>query len=344
MIFRFSFIEKILLSKDIIPHPFGDASFSVGLGFALGTAVKLKIADSLRMEFQDAASIASGAGCSVTGTTLILDCLDALGYVVKKENKYAFNKRGFDSLSPHSPQNFRHFILFCDYLYKGYLHLDETIRSGKRSAVMLDEMSHYEWELFSRAMIDIAQTNVKEAISKIPVAASAASLLDLGGSHGLYSIEICKKHPSLRAQVMDFPQVKPYFDECAEKHKAGNHLQFCPGNFMKDELPAGNDIILAFNVIHGLNDAENGQLAEKVFRALNPGGIYVILDQIKGIGGSSQLSKATTAYMALNLLHQAGGRTYTELEVKEFAAKAGFTKTRLKKLHAPGFGVIICQK
>ena len=113
---------------------------------------------------------------------------------------------------------------------------------------------------------------------------------------------------------------------------------------MKDELPKGNDIILAFNVIHGLNPAENEELANKVFNSLNNDGKYIILDQIKGIGGNSQLSKATTAYMALNLLHQAGGKTYTHIEADTFAKKAGFKNTQLKKLNAPGFGIVICTK
>ncbi len=72
--------------------------------------------------------------------------------------------------------------------------------------------------------------------------------------------------------------------------------------------------------------------------------MYVILDQIKGIGGSSQMSKATTAYMALNLLHQAGGKTYSKNEIDIFTSKAGFKKSELKKLNAPGFGVVTCYK
>ncbi|MBK7098140.1 MAG: hypothetical protein IPH58_07015 [Sphingobacteriales bacterium] len=95
---------------------------------------------------------------------------------------------------------------------------------------------------------------------------------------------------------------------------------------MKDELPKENDIILAFNIIHGLNPSENEILAQKANRPPTNGGIYVILDQIKGAGGSSQMSKATTSYMALNLLHQAGGKTYSKNEVDTFAQKAGFKK------------------
>ena len=93
-----------------------------------------------------------------------------------------------------------------------------------------------------------------------------------------------------------------------------------------------------------MNPIENETLAKKVYNSLNSGGMYVILDQIKGIGGSSQMSKATTSYMALNLLHQAGGKTYSKTEVDTFTQNIGFQKTVLKKLNAPGFGVIICTK
>ena len=58
MIYKFSIIEKILLANDIIPHPFADASSSVGLGFALGSAVKLKITDQLTLAAKEVKDIA----------------------------------------------------------------------------------------------------------------------------------------------------------------------------------------------------------------------------------------------------------------------------------------------
>jgi len=345
MIYKFSLIEKILLSKDIIPHPFADASSSVGLGFALVSAVNLKIADQLTNDYKDAAQIAKAAGVSEIGAELILDCLDALGYVHKKDTQYAFTKRGFKCLSPQSPENFRYFILFCKYLYNGYIHLDETIRLGnKPQSNMLDEMTDYEWELFSRAMIEISRTNMKEVAGKIPVSDKYVKILDLGGSHGQYSIELCKRHKNLKAVIVDLPPVEKYADECIRANNAEQNVSFRASDFMKDELDKSNDIILAFNIIHGLNKSENEFLACKAYNSLNKGGIFVILDQIKGIGGSSQISKATTSYMALNLLHQAGGRTYSNIEIDATAQKAGFKKTELKKLHAPGFGIVICYK
>lgn len=345
MIYKFSLIEKILLSNDIIPHPFTDASSSVGLGFALGTAVKTGITDQLSMDFKNVRQIAKGANVSELGAELILDCLDALGYVKKNEALYAFTKRGEKNLSAQSPNNFRHFILFCDNLYKGYLHLDETIRTGKRPAShTLEQNTDYEWELFSRAMIDISRTNFKEVAGKVPVAKTATQMLDLGGSHGLYSIELCRRNPQLKATIIDLPPVEKYADECIAKFNAEKNVSFLPADFMEEQLPKGIDIVLAFNIIHGLNPTENETLAKKVFDSLNAGGVYVILDQIKGIGGSSQMSKATTSYMALNLLHEAGGKTYSKAEIDAYTGRVGFRKTELKKLNAPGFGLVICHK
>lgn len=345
MIYKFSFIEKLLLSKDIIPHPFADASFSVGLAFALGTAVKLKITDQLSMKPKEVKSIATEACVSEMGAELILDCLDALGYVQKKGTQYAFNKRGYKYLSAQSPDNFRYFILYCDDLYKGYLNLDETVRLGKNpNASTLNELSDYQWELFSRAMIDISRTNYKEVAGKIPITKTYTKMLDLGGSHGQYSIELCRRNPNLKSTIVDLPQVKKYTDECIAEHHASRNVSFLPSDFMKDELPKGIDVILAFNIIHGFNPSQNEELAKKAFDSLNAGGIYVILDQIKGIGGSSQLSKATTSYMALNLLHQAGGKTYSKTEIDTFTKRVGFKRTELIRLRAPGFGVVIIYK
>lgn len=67
-------------------------------------------------------------------------------------------------------------------------------------------------------------------------------------------------------------------------------------------------------------------------------------DQGELPGGTTQLSKATTSFMALNLMHQAGGRTWSATEVEAFAREAGFTATSLKKLRSPGFAVIACTR
>ncbi len=44
----------------------------------------------------------------------------------------------------------------------------------------------------------IAGTNARQIVKRTPVPRGATALLDIGGSHGYYSVALCRKHPGLR--------------------------------------------------------------------------------------------------------------------------------------------------
>ena len=344
MIYKFNFIEKMLLNKDIIAHPFADIGSNVGLAKALGVAVKLKITDQLSSEEKSSAQIAKQCSVSEKGVELLLGCLEAMGYTERNSNGWKFTKRGLKFLDKNSPDSFRYFILYCDWLFNSITSLEDTIVHGKPSKINYDVFGEHEWELYSRAMIEISRTNLKEVAGKIKLPPNTSKLIDLGGSHGQYSIELCKRNNNLSATILDFETVRKYADECIQMHSMQSRVQFQATDFMKEDLPQGNDAALLFNIIHGLTPDQNRLLFGKIFSSLNKGGQLIILDQIKGVGGNSQLSKATTSFMALNLFHQANGNTYSFDEVRAWANDAGFSNQQLRKLHAPGFGLISCEK
>jgi SAM-dependent methyltransferase len=345
MIHRFSMLERALLSMNVIPHPFVDAGAMMGLNHALAAAVRLGIVDHLGDAPRPASQIAGDAGLSEKGTTLVLDCLEALGYVARVDAGYAFTRRGRKYLAAGSKDGLRYFIQFCDWLQRGYVDLDETIRHGRRAAgSMIEALGEREWELFSRAMIEISSTNVAEVTKLVPVPPGARALLDVGGAHGQYSIALCERHPGLTARVLDLAPVRRYADECIARHGAAARVSFVEGNFETEELPAGNDVVLAFNIVHGMDADGNRALFAKAHRALRPGGVLAVLDQVKGTGGSTQLARATTSFMALNLLHQASGTTYSHEELGDLARDAGFARTRCKPLRSPGFALVVCER
>ncbi|MBL7817294.1 MAG: methyltransferase domain-containing protein [Saprospiraceae bacterium] len=191
---------------------------------------------------------------------------------------------------------------------------------------------------------ELANTNLKEVVRKIKIPPTATQLLDLGGSHGLYSIEFCKKYPNLKAEIIDYEPVRQYAQAHIEKHAMDGRVTFTAADFMKEDLPLSNDIVLLFQIIHQNVPEQNIALFKKIHAVLRQGGQLIILEQIKGIGGASQLSKSNTSFIALNLFHQASGNAYTFEEVRAWAIEAGFRKHTLKKLNAPGFGLIVCEK
>lgn len=52
----------------------------------------------------------------------------------------------------------------------------------------------------------VASTLAPELARRLPVPKGAETMLDIGGSRGYYSVTLCRRHPGLRAVVLDPPE------------------------------------------------------------------------------------------------------------------------------------------
>ncbi|MGD6935060.1 MAG: methyltransferase [Candidatus Bathyarchaeia archaeon] len=108
-------------------------------------------------------------------------------------------------------------------------------------------------------------------------------LLDLGGGHGLYAIGFTALNLQLEAYVFDLPQVAPLTNEYIKQYDS-NRVHFIPGDFNKDNIGEGYDVIFSsFN--QSGNDPE---MIPIIFKALAPGG-DLILRRFKDSSGEGAL-------------------------------------------------------
>lgn len=335
----------MLLKKDILPQPLFDCDTNLGLSRALSAAVKTGLTDQLSGNFKSASDISQKAGLNENVVSLVLDCLEALEYVNKKKGKYAFSQMGKKFLNRDSTSNLINYILFSEQVhYRSFFPLEEILQTGRKSNDNLKGFTDEEWKLFTLAMQDLARLNIDEITKAVPTPEGEAKLLDLGGSHGLYSIYQCKKNPSLKADILDLEAVRPYLKQNIQKYRMQDRVSFKPGDFMETEWDPNCDMILAFNIIHGMNEQDNQKLFNKARQSLKKGGLFVIFDQFKGIAGKSQLSRAVPAAIGLNLYIQTGGCTYSTDELNDSLNQTGFSSVKVKKLRTPGLGLVIGKK
>src|SRR5437762_687641 len=66
-------------------------------------------------------------------------------------------------------------------------------------------MSGDDWGLYQRGMRAQATFAVPEVARRTPVPRGARDMLDIGGSHGYFSVALCRRHAGLRATVLDLP-------------------------------------------------------------------------------------------------------------------------------------------
>lgn len=342
MIHKFTILENLLLRADVIPHPIIDSLTYVIAGRVLQVSIKLDLFETLKKEDLATDQVAKKVAISEEGAKVLLECLEALGYLEQNNEKFGITKRGKRFLLNESPARMKNIVLFTDYVFGALNNLEQSVKAGGPKDVNLDVFTKDQWEVFNNAMEEIGKSNVKQVIGMIPFPKGAKKLLDIGGSHGLHSIEACNRLPYLSATILDLKPVERIANNVIKRNKISNRVNFKVGSFFnKEDIGKGYDVVFAFNVIHGLNSAKNKKLTEEVYNSLNKGGIYVVMDQIKEARGSSQLSKVVATTMGVMLFNQAGGRTYSYNEVNSWMIDSGFKSTKMKKMRDPGSALII---
>jgi SAM-dependent methyltransferase len=156
---------------------------------------------------------------------------------------------------------------------------------------------------------------------RVPVPDGARDLLDIGGSHGYFSVVLCRRHPGLRATVLDLPDAVTHARPLLEREGVGEHVTLRAGNALTDDLgEAAYDVILIFSLVHHFDEETNRSLVSRAARALRPGGYLVIGDALRpsSPGRGGQQGAFFDLYFALT--SESGLWTFDEMRSWQVAA------------------------
>jgi predicted O-methyltransferase YrrM len=107
-------------------------------------------------------------------------------------------------------------------------------------------------------------------------------MLDIGGSHAYYSVAICRRHPGLRAVILDLPEAVKHAASILLREGMGDRVKHRAGNALTDDLGTQAwDLVFIANLVHHFDEKANRDLVRRIARTLRPGGILVIQDFIR---------------------------------------------------------------
>jgi hypothetical protein len=318
MILRPTLRERILHRLHLLPTPVFDAFGSVLFGRALSVAVRAGLFEALRDGSLGTGELARVTGLDRTAVQLLAESFVEGGYLRRSGNAYALNAESRRWLLRDSPVSIIHLIRYFETLNSRWAHLDESMVTGKPAEPYYSSFSAEDWEIYVRGMRDLARFMLPRVLTKIDVPRREARLLDVGGSHGLWAIECCRRSPLLSATVMDFEEPLRLTRRFVLDEKMGDRVCVLAGDFLNIEIPGNQDIVLLFNIIHGLSNGQNETLIGKLMRALAPGGKLYILDQVTTERGGHGFGKFLPLMVGLNLLNEIGGRAYSAADVRRW--------------------------
>lgn len=143
---------------------------------------------------------------------------------------------------------------------------------------------------FTRMLFDLHR-ELAAALAEALDLRGSRRLMDLGGGSGVIAMALLRRHQNLAAVVVDMAAVCEAGRELAKGSEVAERLSYHPADFLRGELPGGFDVVLECDV-----DVYDEALLPKVRAALDPGGRFVVVDQLAKSPGEAPPSRAHWAF------------------------------------------------
>ena len=334
-------LEWIALKAGLVPTPLAYSHFGFMMSKFLLEAVDKGIFEAIGNDRISLEQICTTCHLHPKAVKSLLGVLATIGLIRTNKHLFYLSIKSKKWILKDSRDSLYWLMMFDHRVCLKWMdYVGEFLQTGK-GLQYHETFKEDEWFYYQKAMEATAAATSREAVKKIPVPANATTMLDIGGSHGLYSVGLCKKHQGLVSTILDLPGAVEKAAPILEQYKMGDRITHQAGNVLTDDLGEKKyDFIMMASVAHHFTIEENKLVAQKAFAALKPGGIFTILEVLRSDVieyNGNMLSALGDFFFALS----STSGTWSQQEITQWQKDAGFRP--LKKitfLTIPGYVAI----
>jgi SAM-dependent methyltransferase len=331
-------IEWVVARLNVAPQPLFDTQIAYTLARVVMVGTKVGVFEALADGPATAGEVARRCDTNEAGTEKLLFALAGAGYVSADGDRYELTSMSRKWLLRDSPHSVADKLLLQFLEWDWMERSEEYVRTGEPLDLhsMTDEG---DWDLYQRGMRSMANAFAGEALKRMPLPKEPRDMLDIGGSHGYYSVGLCRRNEGLRSVILDLPAAVEKAAPLLAAESMGDRVVHRAGNALTDDLGTGAyDIVLIAQVVHHFTADQNRELAERVARALRPGGVYAVLDAFRPRTASDAGQPGALLEFYFALTSQSG--TWAVEEIADWQRSAGLSPRRPVKFRtAPGVGI-----
>lgn len=307
-----------------LPLPFFDAYLGLMAARALMAATSLGVFAALAEQPDGTAGLARRTGLVEERLDVLLTALVTLGYLRCRRGRYRLTRTARRWLAPGARRGLDAVVGRLAYWnWRGMDALEDVLRGG--APIGLHERAPDDpfWPDYQAAMAQIATISADVVARTIPIE-HPRRLLDLAGGPGVHAAAMCRRHPSLRATVVELEAAAALGREGLANGGLADRIVYLSGDLFTADLGTGHDVVTAHSILHNLTSERSVELLRRARDALRPGGTVAVLEIERpppGRPGSLIASVGSLAFLTYD-----GTRCLTAAELRHFFAKAGLTQ------------------
>jgi SAM-dependent methyltransferase len=331
-------LERVAIFLRLGPRPLLETHGTLLLAQALMVATKVGVFEALAAAPLTPGEVASRCGTHERATAKLLGVLAATDYLQAATNgRYTLTADARRWLLEDSAHSLHDNVLFRFVEWEWIGRLERFVQTGQPLDIHT-EMSSEQWEAYQRGMRSLAGAFAREVVLRTPVPRGARAMLDLGGSHGFFSVALCRRHPRLCAEILDLPGAVEQAAPILAREGLGDRVVHRAGDALTEDFGTeAFDLVFISSLLHHFDPAQSRGVVRRAGRALRPGGVLVIQELFALSSARRAGQVATLADLYFALTSKAG--TLSVEDLADWQREAGLkTKRPVRFLSFPGAG------
>jgi 2-polyprenyl-3-methyl-5-hydroxy-6-metoxy-1,4-benzoquinol methylase len=323
-------LERVAVAGNMVPLPAAYALYGLTSGRVLAVAQRLGLFEKLLAGPATAGRVAEELDLQVAGTRLLCENLAGLEILEQDGHTFSLPKRSRKWLDPASDTYIGTWLEHTASYWEWYGDLERIVRDGGSFEIHREPAEDEEyWRVYITGQYEIARLSAAEVAKAIRLEGAPTALLDVAGGHGWFSAELCKRHETLKATVLDLPGSARVGRELIARAGMSDRVEHRDGDMFESELGGPYDGALVFDIIHHLSAEQVVSLLRRVREALKPGGTVAVLDMFRS---DAKRQRASAAALGLLFHLTSGADLHSPGELAGFFSDAGFSAPKRTKV------------
>lgn len=336
-------LERLALALGAVPVTLMDTHMAFLRARAIMTGVKIGLFDALAGGAASSMDAAAACGTDPSATDKLMSALAGAGYLRFRAGRYALSPTARAWTLSSSLRSLRDKVLFEFVEWTFVEQMEGFVRTGQ-PVELHGARGMTDWGAYQRAMRALAGLAAPELVSRVRLPASATAMLDIGGSHGFYSVSFCRRHPGLSSTVLDLPDAIAHAAPILARENMAARVTHRAGDARTEDLGEARwDFVLVAQLVHHFDEPTNRALLTRIAASLRPRGVVVLLELIRP--SSPDQAGETGALLDLYFALTSQSGTWSPDEMQAWQRDAGLTPRKPVFLRTiPGVAAIAAVK